>query len=51
MKHYEVMWPKATVKMTKDQDVLLAVFDFPAEHWIHLMSTNPIESMFVTAPL
>ena len=34
--------------LTKDQDQLLTFFDFPAEHWIHLRTTNPIESPFTT---
>ena len=34
--------------LTKDQDHLLTFFDFPAEHWIHLRTTNPIESTFAT---
>jgi putative transposase len=51
VKDYEVKWPKATEKMTKDRDALLAFFDFPAEHWIHLKTTNPIESTFATVRL
>ena len=34
--------------MTKDRDALLAFYDFPAEHWKHLRTTNPIESTFAT---
>jgi putative transposase len=34
--------------LTKDRDVLLAFYDFPAEHWKHLRTTNPIESSFAT---
>jgi transposase-like protein len=41
-------WPKAAAKITDDLDVLLAFYDYPAEHWIHLRTTNPIES---TQPL
>jgi putative transposase len=51
VKDYEVKWPQATEKMTKDRDALLAFFDFPAEHWIHLKTTNPIESTFATVRL
>ena len=51
VKDYEAKWPKATEKMTKDRDALLAFFDFPAEHWIHLLTTNPIESTFATVRL
>jgi transposase-like protein len=50
-KDYEAKWPKAVDKVTKDQDALLAFFDFPAEHWIHLKTTNPIESTFATVRL
>ncbi len=44
-------WPKAVTKIVDDLDALLAFFDFPAEHWIHLKSTNPIESTFSTVRL
>jgi putative transposase len=46
-----VKWPKAAVKITDDLDVLLAFYDYPAEHWIHLRTTNPIESTFATVRL
>ena len=39
---YGAKWPKAVAKVTDDLDVLLAFYDFPAEHWIHLRTTNPI---------
>jgi putative transposase len=45
---YEAKFPKATECLAKDRDVLLAYYDFPAEHWIHLRTTNPIESTFAT---
>jgi len=35
----------------KDRDVLLAFYDFPAEHWMHLRTSNPIESVFATVRL
>jgi len=41
-------FPKATAKITDDVDQLLAFFDYPAEHWVHLHTTNPIESTFAT---
>jgi transposase-like protein len=41
-------FPKATAKITDDLDELLAFYDYPAEHWIHLRTTNPIESTFAT---
>src|ERR671910_1262268 len=43
---YGVKWPKAVAKVTDDQDALLTFFDYPAEHWVHLRTTNPIESSF-----
>ncbi len=48
---YGVRFPKATAKVTKDLDVLLAFYDYPAEHWVHLRTTNPIESTFATVRL
>jgi transposase-like protein len=50
-KLYGAKFPKAVKKITDDQDVLLEFFDFPAEHWIHLRTTNPIESTFATVRL
>jgi putative transposase len=48
---YGTKWPKAAAKITDDLDVLLAFYDYPAEHWIHLRTTNPIESTFATVRL
>ncbi len=48
---YEAKYPKATECLTKDRDVLLTFYDFPAEHWIHIRTTNPIESTFATVRL
>jgi len=48
---YGVKWPKAAAKITEHVDVLLAFYDYPAEHWIHLKTTNPIESTFATVRL
>jgi transposase-like protein len=45
---YKVKYEKATACLEKDRDVLLAFYDFPAEHWKHLRTTNPIESTFAT---
>jgi transposase-like protein len=39
-------WPRAVAKLTKDRGAVLAFYDFPAEHWIHLRTSNPIESTF-----
>jgi transposase-like protein len=51
LKTYEAKYPKATECLSKDRDELLAFYDFPAEHWIHLRTTNPIESTFATVRL
>ena len=48
---YGPKWPKAAAKITDDLDVLLTFYDYPAEHWIHLRTTNPIESTFATVRL
>jgi len=45
---YGAKFPKAVAKITDDVDELLAFYDYPAEHWIHLRTTNPIESTFAT---
>ena len=44
-------YPGAVACLEKDRDALLAFYDFPAEHWIHLRTTNPIESTFATVRL
>ena len=48
---YEAKYPKATECLVKDREVLLAFYDFPAEHWVHIRTTNPIESVFSTVRL
>ena len=45
---YGAKYPKAVECLTKDREALLAFFDFPAEHWDHLRTANPIESVFAT---
>ena len=45
---YGVKYDKAAAKLVKDRDVLLTFYDFPAEHWKHVRTTNPIESTFAT---
>ena len=45
---YGARYPKAVETLSQDRDRLLTFFDFPAEHWIHLRTTNPIESTFST---
>jgi transposase-like protein len=44
-------WPKAADKIRDDLDRLLTFYDFPAEHWLHLKTSNPIESTFSTVRL
>ena len=48
---YEAKYPKASACLSKDRDVLLTFYGFPAEHWRHLRTTNPIESTFATVRL
>jgi transposase-like protein len=48
---YGAKYPKVVKRITDDEDELLAFFDFPAEHWVHLRTTNPIESTFATVRL
>jgi len=48
---YQAKWPKAVAKIVNDTEVLLTFFDFPAEHWVHLKTSNPIESTFATVRL
>ena len=48
---YEAKYPKATECLAKDRDPLLTFYDFPAEHWLHIRTTNPIESTFATVRL
>jgi transposase-like protein len=45
---YQAKYPKAAECLAKDREPLLAFYDFPAEHWLHLRTTNPIESTFAT---
>jgi putative transposase len=48
---YEAKYPKASQCLEKDRFSLLTFFDFPAEHWRHIRTTNPIESTFATVRL
>lgn len=48
---YEAKYSQAVECLKKDREALLAFYDFPAEHWIHLRTTNPIESTFATVRL
>jgi transposase-like protein len=47
-KHYGAKYPKAVECLSKDKEVLFTFYDFPAEHWVHLRTGNPIESTFGT---
>lgn len=48
---YQTKYPKATDCLEKDRDALLAFYEFPAEHWVHIRTTNPVESTFATVRL
>jgi transposase-like protein len=48
---FPAKYPAAVACLVKDRDVLLTFYDFPAEHWKHIRTTNPIESMFATVRL
>jgi transposase-like protein len=48
---YQAKYPKAANCLAKDREELLTFYDFPAEHWVHLRTTNPIESTFATVRL
>lgn len=48
VKRFEAKYPKAMSCLQKDKDSMLAFYDFPAEHWSHIRTTNPIESTFAT---
>lgn len=51
IKTYEAKYPKATECLEKDRDTLMTFYDFPAEHWRHIRTTNPVESTFATVKL
>jgi putative transposase len=51
LEKYQAKYPAACECLQKDRDVLLTFYDFPAEHWKHLRTTNPIESTFATIRL
>ena len=48
---YEAKYEKAVLTLTKDKDSLFSFYDFPAKHWTHIRTTNPIESTFATVRL
>ncbi len=43
---FGVKWPKAAEKIAEEKEALLAFYDYPGEHWVHLRTSNPIESVF-----
>lgn len=51
LESYDAKYPKACECLRKDRNVLLTFYDFPAEHWRHIRTTNPIESAFATIRL
>ncbi len=51
LENYQAKYPKACECLSKDRDELLVFYDFPAEHWKHLRTINPIESTFATIRL
>jgi transposase-like protein len=51
LKRFGAKYPKAMECLAKDRDALLAFYDFPAEHWVPIRTTNPIESTFATVRL
>lgn len=50
-REYEAKYPKAVASLERDRDLLFTFYDFPAEHWRHIRTTNPIESPFATVRL
>jgi len=51
LKRFEAKYPKAMACLAKDREALLVFYDYPAEHWVHIRTTNPIESSFATVRL
>ena len=51
VKRFEAKYPKAMECLQKDKEAMLAFYDFPATHWQHIRTTNPIESVFATVRL
>ncbi len=48
MQGYQARYPKAVACLEKDREVLLVFYDYPAEQWVHIRTTNPVESTFTT---
>jgi len=51
LNRFSAKYPKAAECLEKDKEELLAFYDFPAQHWVHIRTTNPIESTFATVRL
>jgi len=51
IERFKTKYPKAMQTLSKDKDEMLAFYDFPVEHWAHIRTTNPIESVFATVRL
>jgi putative transposase len=51
IEEFEAKYPKATASLRENREDLMAFYDFPADHWIHLRTTNPVESTFATVRL
>lgn len=51
LRRFEAKYPKAMECLAKDRDELLAFYNYPAEHWVHIRTTNPVESTFATVRL
>lgn len=51
LKRFEAKYPQAMDCLAKDREALLAFYDYPAKHWVHIRTTNPIESSFATVRL
>jgi putative transposase len=51
LKRFEAKYPQAMDCLSKDREALLAFYDYPAEHWVHIRTSNPIESTFATVRL
>ena len=51
MATHKAKYPKATERLKRDREALLAFDDFPAEHWVHIRTTNPVETAFATVRL
>jgi transposase-like protein len=51
VKRFDAKYPTAMACLMKNREALLAFYDYPAEHWLHIRTTNPIKSTFATIRL